>query len=88
MVMLSTIRPALFQNNLVALDLQAAYFHVVILPNHRKFLQFVIVKHHFQYTVLTFVLSFAVLFLPNVCCHPCLRNKRIHMFPCTGRLVT
>lgn len=57
MVTLLSILPTLTQNNwLAALDLQDAYIHMAILLSHR-FLWFVVVNHHFQYTVLPFGLS-------------------------------
>lgn len=49
--------PVLSQNDwFVALDLQDTYFYMVVLLSHRKFLQFIVAEHRFQYMVLPFYL--------------------------------
>ncbi|KAJ1187496.1 hypothetical protein NDU88_004271 [Pleurodeles waltl] len=39
---------------MVAFDLQDAYFHIPVLPAHRRYLRFVVGHKHFQFTVLPF----------------------------------
>ncbi|KAJ1173150.1 hypothetical protein NDU88_004991 [Pleurodeles waltl] len=41
---------------MVALGLQDAYFHIPILPAHRRYQQFVVVHEHFQFTMLPLAL--------------------------------
>ncbi|XP_078497067.1 uncharacterized protein LOC144753171 [Lissotriton helveticus] len=44
---------------MVALDLQDAYFHIPVLPAHRRYLRFMVGHEHFQFTVLPFGLTSA-----------------------------
>lgn len=44
---------------LTSIDLTEAYLHIPILPQHRQFLHFSYLGHHFQYTALPFGLSLA-----------------------------
>lgn len=56
--MLSTIIPALEPGDwFSALDLQDAYFHIIIYPDHRWFLRFTLGTDHYQYKVLPYGLS-------------------------------
>lgn len=42
---------------MVTLDLQDAFFHISIVPAHRKFLSFAISDHHYQFKALPFGLA-------------------------------
>ncbi|XP_050795708.1 uncharacterized protein LOC127044675 [Gopherus flavomarginatus] len=84
MVSLGTIISSLDPGDwYVALDMQDAYFHIAIFPQHRRFLRFVIDRHHYQFAVLPFGLSPA----PRVFTKcmavvvAYLRRSRIHVFP-------
>ncbi|KAJ1153893.1 hypothetical protein NDU88_006651 [Pleurodeles waltl] len=60
MLTLAQVLSALYPEDwMVALELQEAYFHIPILPAHRRYLRFVVGHKHFQFTVLPFGLTSA-----------------------------
>ncbi|XP_046546636.1 uncharacterized protein LOC124256714 [Haliotis rubra] len=51
---------------IISLDLQDAYLHIPIHPDHRKYLRFTFKGHHFQWKVLRFGISMAPWLLTRV----------------------
>ncbi|KAJ1198715.1 hypothetical protein NDU88_002554 [Pleurodeles waltl] len=84
MLTLVQVLSALDQGDwMVALDLQDAYFHIPILPSHRRYLRFKVGHEHFQFTVLPFGLTSAprvfTKVMAVVAAH--LRRSGISVFP-------
>lgn len=59
-----------------ALDHQDTYFHVVIFPNHRRFLWFVVSNQHYQYTKLS-----SLDLYPVYGCGDCVPQEKGNSYP-------